>query len=51
MILVTTHKTPIIELTTKTKNGGNKVDKINLEDFIDVKGGKVLVISFAAKNL
>ncbi len=40
MILVTTHKTPIIELTTKTKNGGNKVDKINLEDFIDVKGWK-----------
>lgn len=40
MLLVTTHQTPIVELTTKTKTGENKTDEINLENFIDVKGWK-----------
>ena len=40
MILVATHSTPIIELTTKSKTGDKKVEEINLEGFIDVKGWK-----------
>jgi topoisomerase-4 subunit A len=40
MILAATHATPIIELTTKSKTGGKKVEEVNLEEFIDVKGWK-----------
>lgn len=40
MVLAATHATPIIELTTKTKSGDKKVEEVNLEEFIDVKGWK-----------
>jgi topoisomerase-4 subunit A len=40
MVLAATHDTPIIELTTKSKTGDKKVEKVNLAEFIDVKGWK-----------
>ncbi len=40
MILAASHSTPIIELTTKSKTGDKKVEEVNLEEFIDVKGWK-----------
>ena len=40
MILATTQKTPIIELTVKTKSGDKKTDEVNLQEFIDIKGWK-----------
>lgn len=42
MILATTQATPIIEFTYKTKGGTKKMDEINLEEFIDIKGWKSL---------
>jgi topoisomerase-4 subunit A len=40
MILATTYKTPLIELTTKSKTGDKKTDEVNLKEFIDIKGWK-----------
>ncbi len=42
MILAATHSTPIIELTTKTRTGDKKLEEVNLEEFIDIKGWKSL---------
>ena len=40
MVLVSTHKVPTIELTTKLKSGDKKTETINLMEFIDIKGWK-----------
>jgi topoisomerase-4 subunit A len=40
LVMVTTQKLPIIELTTKPKGKDKKVESINLAEFIDVKGWK-----------
>lgn len=40
LVLVTTQKTPRIELTTKGKDKEKKVEEVNLKEFIDIKGWK-----------
>lgn len=40
LVVATTTEKPIIELTTKLKNGEKKIERVNLEEFIDIKGWK-----------
>ena len=42
MILVATHKSPVLELTVKTSSGEKKISQVNLTTFIDVKGWKCI---------
>jgi topoisomerase-4 subunit A len=50
MVLVATYSAPIIELTTKTKSGDKKVEEVNLEEFIDVKGWKSIGNKLCGKD-
>lgn len=50
LVMVTTQKTPIIELTTKVKGGDKKVEEINLKEFIDIKGWKSIGNKLCSKE-
>lgn len=50
LVLITTQKNPVIELTTKPKGKDKKVEEVNLREFIDVKGWRSIGNKLCSKE-
>ncbi len=50
LVLITSQKTPVIELTTKLKGKEKKTEEVNLKDFIDVKGWRSIGNKLCSKE-